>query len=132
MAFSKPQKTIALKVVADDAAFPAVADGVMYFTVPETMNGYKLTAVGAHVYTASDGGVAINISLYNLTDTVDMLDTQLTIDNGEKDSSTAAAAATVDTDHDDVATADELRIDVNQCGANAVGFEFRMVFEYPA
>jgi len=126
----KPIKSVILKVVPDTTAFPAIADGVMYFTVPPELNGHNLVSVGAHVYTASDGGTAINISLFKVGD-ADMLSTQLTIDNTENDSSTAAAAASIDTAHDDVATADVLRIDVNQVGANAAGFEFRMGFQLP-
>ena len=124
-------KPVVLKVVTDTTAFPDVADGVMYFTVPPELNGCDLVSVGAHVYTASDGGTAINISLYNVTQTADMLTTQLTIDNTEYDSKDATTAAVIDANNDDVATGDVLRIDVNQKGANATGFEFRMGFQLP-
>jgi len=132
MAFNPPSRIVVLKVVADDAAFPSVADGVMYFTVPPELNGYKLTSIGAHVYSASDGGTAINIDLFNVTDGQDMLSTALTIDNNETDSSTANTPAAINASYDDVATADVLRIDINQEGANAEGCEIRMGFTYPA
>ena len=122
-------KTVSLKVVADATAFPSVADGVAYYTVPPELNGMNLVSIGAHVYTASDGGTAINISLCN--GTTDMLTVQLTIDNGANDSATATTPATIDTDHDGVATANVLRVDVNQCGTNAKGFELRMGFQLP-
>jgi len=124
-------KPVVLKVVADDAAFPSVADGVMKFTVPPEMDGMNLVSIGASVYSASDGGTAINISLYNLTQTQDMLSTQLTIDNTETTSKTAAAPAVINAETDDVADGDVLRVDVNQKGANALGFEFRMGFQLP-
>ena len=124
-------KSVIIKVVGDATAFPSVADGVIRFTVPAELNGMNLISIGAHVYTASDGGTAINVSLYNQTDSCDMLSVQLTIDNSEVDSATAATAATIDVTHDDVATADVLRVDVNQCGANAKGFELRMGFQLP-
>ena len=124
-------KSVILKVVGDAAAFPSVADGVIRFTVPAELNGMNLVSIGAHVYTASDGGTAINVSLYNQTDSCDMLSTQLTIDNTETDSKDAAAAAVIDATHDDVATGDVLRVDVNQCGTNAKGFELRMGFQLP-
>jgi len=124
-------KMVVLKVVADNAAFPSIADGVMYFTTPPELNGMNLVSIGGHVYGASDGGVAINVSLYNLTQTQDMLSTQLTIDNTEFDSATAAAPAVINTATDDVVTADVLRIDINQKGANATGCEIRMGFQLP-
>lgn len=132
MAFTqKPKRSVVIKVVGDGTAFPSVADGVIRFTVPAELTGMNLVSIGAHVYTASDGGTAINISLYNETDACDMLSTQLTIDNSTTDSSTAGTPAVIDATHDDVATADVLRVDVNQCGTNAKGFELRMGFQLP-
>ena len=126
-------KTVVIKVVGDTSAFPSVADGAIRFTVPAELTGMDMVSVGAHVYTASDGGTAINISLFNEGGGVnhDMLSTQLTIDNNETDSSTAEAAAVIDTSYDNVTTADVIRVDVNQCGANALGFELRMGFQLP-
>lgn len=132
MGYRQPRKTVVLKVVADDAAFPSVADGAMYYRCPDDMDGYKLDTIGAHVYTASDGGTAINIDLYNVTDGVDILSTALTIDNNETDSSTAGTSAVINASNDDIAAGDVLRVDVNQCGTNAQGFELRMSFVYPA
>jgi len=124
-------KTVICKIQANDTAVPAIADGIFFFTIPEELNGMNMVTVGAHVYAASDGGTAINISVYNLTDTADMLSTQLTIDNTEKDSATATTAAVIDTGEDDVVTGDEIRIDLNQIGANATGLEVRLGFRLP-
>ena len=129
MSYIRGTKNVIIKAVADATSLPAIADGIAYFTVPEELNGYKLATVGAHVYTASDGGTAINVSIYNLTQTADMLSTQLTIDNTENDSATADAPAVIDTAEDDVATADVIRIDLNQVGANAKGLEIRLGFK---
>ena len=124
-------KSVIIKVVGDTTAFPSVADGVIRFTVPAELTGMDLITVGAHVYTASDGGTAINVGIYNQTDACEMLSTRITIDNSKTDSATAGTAAVIDTSHDDVATGDVLRIDVKQCGANAKGFELRMGFRLP-
>jgi len=124
-------KNIVLKVVADGADVPDAADGVMHVTIPIEMNGMDLVSVGAHTYTASDGGTAINIDIYNLTQTQDMLSTAITIDNTETDSSTAATPAVINAATDDVVTADVIRIDLNQIGANAAGLEIRMGFRLP-
>ena len=129
MSYIRGTKNVIIKAVADGTAIPAITDGLAYFTVPIELNGYDLASVGAHVYTASDGGTAINVSIYNLTQTQDMLSTQLTIDNTETDSSTADAPAVINTATDDVATADVIRIDLNQIGANAKGLEIRLGFK---
>jgi hypothetical protein len=60
-----------------------------------------------------------------------MLSTKLTIDASEKDSSTAATAAVIDTSHDDVATGDELRIDIDVAGTGAKGLMVEMQFQLP-
>lgn len=69
--------------------------------------------------------------IHNLTDTVDMLSTALTIDANEKDSKDATTAAVIDTDHDDVATGDELRFDVDVAGTGTKGLEVRLAFRLP-
>ena len=122
-------RVVVVKVIADDAAL-TTGDGKCYFTIPVELNGYNLVSVGAHVYTVSSSGTPI-VQLHNLTDTVDMLSTRITIDANEKDSSTAATAAVIDTDHDDVATGDEIRIDVDGAGTGTKGLEVRMGFRKP-
>lgn len=122
-------RSVILKAVADDAAL-TTGDGKMYLTVPVELNGMNLTAIAAHVYTASTSGTP-TIQVYNLTDTSDMLSTRITIDENETDSSTATAAAVIDTAHDDVATADVLRVDVDVAGTGTKGLELRMSFQIP-
>lgn len=90
----------------------AVGDGASYVVIPSTMNGLNLTRVHARVITAGTTGTT-DIQIANVTDAVDMLSTKLTIDSGETGSDTAATAAVIDTAHDDVATNDLLRIDVD-------------------
>lgn len=125
----EPTRVVVIKVIADDTAL-TTGDGKCYFTIPVELNGYNLVSVGAHVYTVSSSGTPI-VQLHNLTDTADMLSTRITIDAKEKDSSTAAAAAVIDTDHDDVATGDEIRIDVDGAGTGTKGLEIRMGFRKP-
>lgn len=54
-----------------------------------------------------------DIQIANVTDSVDILSTKLTIDSAETGSDTAATAAVIDTSKDDLATNDLLRIDVD-------------------
>jgi hypothetical protein len=101
-------------MVFDDSQDVATGNGAgdLFFRVPSTMNGMNLVAVAACVQTAGTTGTT-DIQIHNVTDTADMLSTVITIDSGETDSATAAAAAVIDGTADDVATGDILRIDVD-------------------
>ncbi len=123
------ERVVILKVIADDTAL-TTGDGKMYFTIPVELNGMNLVSVGAHVYTVSSSGTP-TIQIHNATDSQDMLSTRITIDANEKDSKDATAAAVIDTTHDDVATGDEIRIDVDVAGTGTKGLEIRMGFQLP-
>jgi hypothetical protein len=87
----------------------------------------NLVEVGAIVATAPSGG-AVTVQIHNLTDTQDVLTTEITIDDGETSTATAATPAEINTDYDDVDTNDVWRIDVD--GANsAEGLIVMMGFE---
>ena len=90
----------------------ATGDGKGYLIIPAALNGMNLVSVHAKVITAGTTGTT-DIQIANVTDSVDMLSTKLTIDSGETGSDTAATAAVIDTTKDDVATNDLLRIDVD-------------------
>tara|TARA_Y100001951_G_scaffold21743_1_gene16675 strand:+ start:55 stop:660 length:606 start_codon:yes stop_codon:yes gene_type:complete len=125
-------RTVVIKVLPDSVP-TTVTDGLSRFTVPATLDGLYLSGVsgevGAHVYAAGTTGTTTAM-IYNETDSVDMLSTGITIDTGETDSSTAAAPPVVDTDNNQVSTADVLRFDIDtiQTGTAANGLEIRMQF----
>jgi hypothetical protein len=105
-------------------------DGKKYFHIPADLNGMNLTEVHALVITAGTTGVS-TIQIANVTDSVDMLSTRITIDSGETGSNTAATPAVIDTTHDDVATNDVIRIDIDGTSTTApkglvvtLGFSF--------
>lgn len=122
-------RVIVLKVLADTTVL-TTGDGKTKVTIPVEFNGMDLVSVGAHVYTASTAGTP-TIQIYNATQAADMLSTRVTIDANEKDSSSAATPAVIDAANDDVATGDELRIDVDVAGTNTTGLEVRMGFRLP-
>lgn len=101
-------------LVFDDSTDCATGDGAgdVFFRVPSTLNGFDLVGVAACCQTAGTTGT-MDVQIHNVTDTADMLSTKLTIDTGETDTATAATPAVIDTDNDDVATGDQLRIDVD-------------------
>lgn len=122
-------KTIILKVIADDATL-TTGDGKMYVTIPVELDGSNLVTVGAHVYTASTSGNP-TFQIHNKTDAVDILSTVITIDVNELDSKDAATPAVINTNNNDMATEDEIRIDVDIAGTGTKGLEIRMGFRLP-
>jgi len=109
----------------------ATGDGKGYFHIPASMDGMNLTAVHAEVITAGTTGTT-DIEIYNVTDSVDMLSTTLTIDSGETGSDTAATAAVINTSNDDVATNDLIRIDVDAVSTTAAkGLIVTLEFQLP-
>ena len=109
----------------------ATGDGKYFFRVPADMNGMNLTGVYGLVGAAGTTNTT-DIQIHNLTDTADMLSTKLTIDSGETNSATAAAAAVIDTANDDVATGDVIRIDVDQVSSTpATGLFIQLEFQTP-
>jgi len=119
------ERTLVVKCVADTIG-PTVGNGITHVTIPSTLNGKNLSSAQAHVYTAGTGSLT-TVQLHNLTDAQDMLSTPITIDAGEKDSSTAATPSVVGS-YGGVSTADVIRIDVDIVATNTLGLEIRMVF----
>lgn len=104
-----------------------VNDNVVHFWVPLAANGKNLTSVKAFVCTASSSGLP-TIQVRKITGNVDMLSTACTIDVNELSSVTAATPAVIDTGHDDVATNDELSIDVDVAGTGTTGLSVVLRF----
>ena len=124
-------RTIIFKGLPD--AIPTyIGNGIAAITIPLALNDLYLSGVagtlGAHVYTAGTTGTT-DIMLHNLTNAQDMLSTVITIDSGETDSSTAAAAPVVNS-YNQVSTADVIRFDIDaiSTGTAANGLEIRMQF----
>lgn len=123
-------QVISIQVTDPNGDALTTGDGKAYFRVPSTLNGMDLVAVAAHVTTASTSGLP-EVQIHNVTDAVDILSTTLTIDANEKDSSTALTAAVINTANDDVATGDELRIDVDTAGTGTKGLIVELQFRLP-
>ncbi len=108
----------------------AVADDLVHFHVPASMNGMNLVSVHAEVITAGTTNTT-DIQIANDTQGADMLSTKITIDSGETGSDTAAAAAVINASEDDIATNDLIRVDVDAISTTAakglvVTLEFRL------
>lgn len=124
--------TFVISIVVSDpnGANLTTGDGKAYWRVPSVCNGMNLVEVAAHVITVSTSGLP-TVQIHNVTDAVDMLSTSLTIDANEKDSATAATPAVINTSNDDVATGDELRIDVDVAGTGTKGLMVELQFRLP-
>lgn len=122
-------RAVYFQVIADDLAL-TTGDGKMYFTVPPLLDGMNLVDADAMVATASTSGLP-TIQIRNVTKTQDMLSTKITIDANEFASYTAATPPVIDTDKDDIATADVLRIDVDGAGTNTAGLHVVLTFRLP-
>jgi len=122
-------KNVSLIVIADATAV-ATGDGQVTFVVPIELNGMNLVSVGAHITTTSSSGNPA-IQIRNVTDSVDMLSTGITIDATEYDSKDATTAAVIDTAHDDVATGDVIAVDVDTAGTGTKGLQIRLGFRMP-
>lgn len=118
-------------VVSDpNGADLTTGDGKAYFRINSLFNAWNISAVAAHVTTASSSGL-ITIQIHNVTDAVDLLSTLLTIDANEKDSATATTPAVINTANDDVSTADEWRIDVDGAGTGTKGLIVEVTLTKP-
>jgi len=120
------QKIVYIKAVAASAAL-TTGDGKAYFTVPDELNGMDLVDADAAVYTASSSGNPA-IAIYNVTDSHDMLSTSITIDATELTSYTATTAPVINGSYDEVATGDQIRVDVDGAGTGAKGLDVRLTF----
>ena len=85
----------------------AVKDGVGYIEIPAECNGMNLISARARVGTAGTTN-ASTFDIYNVTDSTSMLSSAISIASGA-----TSGTGTVDTAHDDVATGDIIRIDVD-------------------
>lgn len=93
----------------------STGDGQGRFVIPSDFNGWNITNVAA----VCDGGTGVPaFQLRNVTDSVDVLSTKVTIDSGEVSSYTAATPPVIDTTKDDVATGDRFAWDVDVAGTS--------------
>jgi len=125
-------KTVGVLVSDPNGDAITTGDGKAYLRIPTTVNGMNLTGVAASLSTVSSSGlVTVQIRRLRSGTPADMLSTALTIDASETDSATAATAAVINTSNDDVATADQLYIDIDGAGTGAKGLFCSLIFQAP-
>ena len=95
--------------------------------VGPAINGKSLIYVAASLVEPSTSG-QVEIRVRNITQGGNMVSTNITIDEGETDSSTAAVPAVIDDAYKVVNTADKLRIDILGYGLGAKGLQVDLQF----
>lgn len=122
------QRVVILKVYNEASAI-STGDGKMYFAVPNELSGLDLKSCGGHLYTAATSGVVqVQFARLSAASAIDMLTSKLEWDATEKDTATAGSAAVINASYDDVATGQEVRVDIDAAGSGAKGMEVRLAF----
>lgn len=106
----------------------SAGDSLLQFHIPPKMNGWTITRVTA---SRASGTGTLTLQLRNVTDSVDVLSTRLTIDTGETSSSTAATAAVINAANDDVASYDRFAVDVDDAGTSTLHATMNIEFTRP-
>ena len=88
-----------------------------------------ITAVRASVTTAPAGSV-LTVDINKATGPASLLSTKLTIDAGEKTSTTAATAAILDTNENGVVDDEEITIDIDTIGSSTAGAGLKVTIYY--
>lgn len=112
-------RIIAFKVI-DDSTTLTTGQAKIIFNVPEELDNTLVVAAHAFVTTVSSSG-AITIQLRNVTDSVDLLGTEITIDASEFDSYTAATPPVITFANAQLSKSDRIAVDVDSAGTGAKG-----------
>lgn len=115
-----------IKVTPDDENL-ATGDGQMIFVIPSSLNGLTIKAAHASLSSVSSSGV-VTVQIRNVTNSVDVLSTAITIDQSEFTSYTAATPPVINTANDDVVTGDRIAVDVDGAGTSAAGLSVHLTF----
>lgn len=110
-----------IKCFKDDEALK-VANGVLNFIIPDTLNNTKIVSVHGAVSVASTSGLP-TARLYNITKGVYVLSTNVTIDANEYTSYTAETQPVVNASNNLLNTGDRMQIDLTAIGTGAKGFD---------
>lgn len=126
-----------IKVFPDsgDDATVTVGDGAFVWAIPYDLDvpegydrGWDLVNAEAFVSTVSSSG-AVSVAIRNVTQAVEMMSTNVTIDASEFTSFTAATRPVVNQSNAGVAKGDLISIDVDSAGSGAKGLGVQLHFE---
>jgi hypothetical protein len=104
-------------------------DGKAYVGVPDLIDGHNLVSANAQLVGQSSSG-QVDVQIHNVTQAADMLSTKITIQANESHSKDGTPGVP-DTNNDDVAYGDLLRVDIDAAGTGADGLIVVLEFEAP-
>lgn len=119
-------RTVELKII-DDATTLTTGDGKLIFCVPNSLDGSVIVDAQAFVTTVSSSGLP-TIQLRNVTDSVDLLLTKITIDASEFTSYTATQRV-IDPTKNFLSKGDLIAVDVDVAGTGAKGLGVILEFQ---
>lgn len=104
----------------DDGVVLTTGDGKFFFPIPEELDNTYFTALHVAFSTASTSGTP-TIQIRNVTDSVDVLTTKITVDANEFTSYTAATQPVISFANSQLAKGDIIAIDCDVAGTGAKG-----------
>lgn len=119
-------RIVQIKAV-DDSTVVTTGDGKVIFMITPQFNNLVIVRVYAYVTTVSSSG-ALTVQIRNVTQSVDVLSTAITIDQSENTSLTAATPAVINKTNATVSEGDLIAIDVDGAGTSAQGLGVAIVF----
>lgn len=119
-AYWKNRGLIYIVKVIDDGTTLTTGDGQLIIPIPIEFDSTHIIHVEAFVSTVSSSG-AITVQLRNVTDTVDILSTAITIDQSEFNSKDAATPPVINFTNAQLAHGDRIAVDVDGAGTGAKG-----------
>ncbi len=125
---TKIKKIIQIKLTTDATA--AATTDSLIFCIPAELNGMNLINADAFVTTVSSSGTP-TFSVRNVTDSQEMLSTNITIDATEFTSYTAETGETINASYDDVAIGDLIKLKCTVAGTGTKGSGLILVFQKP-
>lgn len=120
-------RVIEIPTFAIDATV-TTGDGKKIYNIPEELDGTLIIAAHAFLTTVSSSG-ALTIQVRNITDSVDVLTTAITIDASEFDSYTAAIPPLINFVNAQLAKSDRIAIDVDGAGTGAMGLTVKLTVQ---
>jgi len=120
-------RVIEIPTFAIDATV-TTGDGKQIYNVPEELDGTLIIAAHAFLTTVSSSG-AVTVQVRNITDSVDVLSTAITIDASEFDSYTAATAPVINFTNAQLAKSDRIAVDVDGAGTGAQGLTVKLTVQ---
>lgn len=114
-----------IKLCGDDQTVDT-GNGIFIFSIPDDVDGLHLRSAEAYV---SDAGSSVTqIMVRNITQAQDMLSTIIEIDAGDLDSRDSTPRSVIDTDNNQVFAKDQIALDVDANGTDALGHGVMLLF----